>query len=117
MPVATLPDRTHEQRMSALGRANEIRFRRARLKKALKAGDYTPATVLFSLEYDWLLKMRVETVLLATPTLGRVKVARALNHCRISPSKTIQGMTDRQREELLSYLAEKYPQAEIGAVA
>jgi hypothetical protein len=117
MTLTALPDRSYEQRMSALARANEIRFARARLKKALKAGDYTPATVLFSLQYDWLHKMRVEQVLLATPTLGRVKVARALNSCRISPSKTIEGMTERQREELLSYLAEKYPQAEIGAVA
>jgi hypothetical protein len=117
MPLATMPHRSREQQLSALARANEIRFRRARLKKALRAGHYTPATVLFSLQYDWLATMRVETVLLATPSLGRVKVARALNSCRISPSKTIQGMTDRQREELLSYLAKHYPQAEIGAVA
>ena len=35
---------------------------------------------------------------------GRVKVNRILTHCRISPSKTIGGLSERQRNELVSYL-------------
>lgn len=113
MTTAT-PPRTEQQRLSSLTRANEIRTRRAKIKRALRNRHLTPATVLFSLDYDWLHTMRVETVLLATPKLGRVKVNRALQACRISPSKTIYGLTQRQREELLNWLTERYPQAEIG---
>ena len=42
--------------------------------------------------------------LLAVPKYGRVKVNRILTHCRISPSKTIGGLSERQRNELVSYL-------------
>jgi hypothetical protein len=33
-----------------------------------------------------------------------VKVNRILTQCRISPSKTIGGLSERQRSELVSYL-------------
>lgn len=111
----TIPDRTMEQRMKALRHANQIRSQRARIKRALRNGHLTPATVLFSLDHDWLHTMRVETVLLATPKLGRVKVNRALQACRISPSRTIQGLTERQGVELLRYLEERWPTVEVGS--
>ena len=40
-------------------------------------------------------------MLLAVPKYGRVKVNKILAHCRISPSKTIGGLSDRQRSELV----------------
>ena len=39
--AAAVPERTHEQRMRALTRANEIRSKRAQLKRDLKAGKET----------------------------------------------------------------------------
>jgi hypothetical protein len=33
-----------------------------------------------------------------------VKVNKILTHCRISPSKTIGGLSERQRAELVSML-------------
>ena len=47
---------------------------------------------------------KVFDLLLAVPKYGRVKVNRILTHCRISPSKTIGGLSERQRNELVSYL-------------
>jgi hypothetical protein len=47
---------------------------------------------------------RIFDLLLAMPTMGRVKVNRVLNVCRISPSKTVGGLTERQRVELASML-------------
>ena len=44
-------------------------------------------------------------MLLAVPKYGRVKTNRILNQCRISPSKTIGGLSERQRAELVSLLA------------
>ena len=43
-------------------------------------------------------------MLLAVPKYGRVKANKVLQTCRISPSKTIGGLSDRQRTELVSLL-------------
>ena len=41
-------------------------------------------------------------MLMAVPKFGRVKAARLLNQCRISQSKTVGGLSERQRAELVS---------------
>jgi hypothetical protein len=43
-------------------------------------------------------------MLLAVPKYGRVKVNKVLTQCRISPSKTIGGLSERQRDELVKLL-------------
>jgi S13-like protein len=43
-------------------------------------------------------------MLLAVPKYGQVKVNKILAQCRISPSKTIGGLSPRQRAELVSFL-------------
>ena len=43
-------------------------------------------------------------MMLAVPKYGRVKVNRILNQCRVSPSKTIGGLSVRQRSELVTLL-------------
>ena len=53
---------------------------------------------------EYLATAKVFDLLLAVPKYGRVKVNRILTHCRISPSKTIGGLSERQRNELVSYL-------------
>ena len=89
--------------MDALKRANEIRTRRANLKRDLKAGRaHIQALLLDPPEY--LQTAKVFDLLLAVPKYGRVKVNRILTQCRISPSKTIGGLSERQRNELVSYL-------------
>jgi hypothetical protein len=47
---------------------------------------------------------KVFDMLLAVPKYGRVKVNKVLTQCRISPSKTIGGLSQRQRDELVSLL-------------
>ena len=47
---------------------------------------------------------KVFDMLLAVPKYGRVKVNKVLVQCRISPSKTIGGLSQRQRTELVSML-------------
>jgi len=47
---------------------------------------------------------KVFDMLLAVPKYGRVKTNRILNMCRISPSKTIGGLSERQRAELVAQL-------------
>jgi hypothetical protein len=53
---------------------------------------------------DFIETAKVFDMLLAVPKYGRVKVNKVLMVCRISPSKTIGGMSDRQRAELISML-------------
>ena len=97
------PERSFTQRMDALKRANEIRTQRARLKRDLKAGRAQIQALLLD-PPEYLLTAKVFDLLLAVPKYGRVKANRILTQCRISPSKTIGGLSERQRNELVSYL-------------
>ena len=102
LPTQT-PVRSLDQRMEALRRANEIRVERARLKKELKVGDVSLSGVLAD-PPAFLLTAKVFDMLLAVPKYGRVKANKVLTQCRISPSKTIGGLSERQRSELVAML-------------
>src|SRR3954469_20723587 len=97
---AEAPVRSLDQRMEALKRANDIRVRRAKLKKDLKDGHVRVQSVLGS-PPDYVETAKVFDILMAVPKFGRVKAARFLNQCRISQSKTVGGLSDRQRAELV----------------
>jgi hypothetical protein len=97
---AQAPERSLDQRMEALKRANEIRVRRAQLKKDLKDGRVNVEEIL-SDPPDYVETAKVFDILMAVPKFGRVKAARFLNQCRISQSKTVGGLSDRQRTELV----------------
>ena len=97
------PERSLVQRMEALQRANDIRSRRAQLKRDLKAGR-TPIHELLLEPLDYLQTAKVFDLLLAVPKYGRVKVNKILFLCRISPSKTLGGLSERQRGELVALL-------------
>ena len=101
-PAGAAPERSLTQRMDALRRANEIRTRRATLKRELKAGRTQIHGLLLD-PPEYLLTAKVFDLLLAVPKYGRVKVNRILTQCRISPSKTIGGLSQRQRAELVSH--------------
>lgn len=105
-PVQTsnaAPERSLDQRMEALKRANDIRSKRATLKKDLKAGKVNIHALLLD-PPEYVQTAKVLDMLLAVPKYGRVKTNRILNQCRISPSKTIGGLSERQRTELVSQL-------------
>ena len=95
------PVRSLDQRMEALKRANDIRVRRAQLKKDLKDSRVQIEDILLD-PPEWVETAKVFDMLMAVPKLGRVKAARLLNSCRISQSKTVGGLSERQRTELVS---------------
>jgi hypothetical protein len=99
----TAPERSLNQRMDALARANEIRSQRAQLKRDLKAGRLSIQQLLTK-PPEYVETAKVFDMLLAVPKYGRVKVNKILVHCRISPSKTIGGLSERQRGELVAML-------------
>jgi hypothetical protein len=97
------PDRTTVQRLVALEHANDVRHRRAIAKRDLRAGrvnvvDYITAPP------EWMETMKIVDLLLAAPKIGRVKANQLLWRCRISPSKTVGGISDRQRGEIIQAL-------------
>src|SRR5436305_1311001 len=97
------PERSLVQRMEALQRANDVRSRRAQLKRDLKAGRQ-PIHELLLKPPEFLETAKVFDLLLAVPKYGRVKVNKILTQCRISPSKTIGGLSERQRAELVAFM-------------
>jgi hypothetical protein len=98
----TAPERSLDQRMDALSRANQVRSRRATLKGELKRGTVSIRQVLAA-PPEYLLTAKVVDLLMAAPKCGRVKSAKILEQCRISPSKTVGGLSERQRSELLAF--------------
>src|SRR5207245_11252670 len=97
---AQAPARSRDQRMEALKRANDIRVRRAKLKKDLKDGRVRIQTIL-SNPPEYVSTAKVFDILMALPKFGRAKAARFLNQCGIRQSKTVGGLSDRQRAELV----------------
>src|SRR5665213_1249240 len=94
------PVRSLDQRMEALKRAHDIRIKRAQLKKDLKSGDVSIEQILRE-PPEFVSTAKVFDMLMAVPKFGRVKAARLLNQCRISQSKTVGGLSDRQRQALI----------------
>ena len=97
---AHAPLRSLDQRMDALKRANDVRVRRAKLKKDLKDGRVRIETILDD-PPEYVSTAKVIDILMAVPKFGQVKAKRYLNQCRISESKTVGGLSDRQRTELI----------------
>ena len=76
---------------------------RAKLKRDLKAGRSAIHELLLE-PPTYVETAKVFDLLLAVPKYGRVKANKVLTQCRISPSKTIGGLSQRQRAELVALL-------------
>jgi S13-like protein len=94
------PGRTLDQRLRALREANEIRVARAQLKKELASGRVRIEEILAEPPRA-AMTAKVYDLLVALPRIGPVKAARSLIQCRIASSKTVGGLTERQRHELI----------------
>lgn len=112
----TPPDRSLTQRLNALERAQEVRIFRARLKDKIRDADPKETGIA---EAAWQIadphplvqSMKIQALLLAVPKIGRQKAGRILLVCGISPTKTLGGLTDRQRLELVCQLGLLPPEA------
>jgi hypothetical protein len=98
-----VPGRSREQRLRALEQANEVRTARAKLKKELASGKIELVQILAD-PPACVRTARVRDLLLALPMIGSVRAARILAHCGIAHSKTVAGLTERQRNELIDFI-------------
>jgi hypothetical protein len=97
--------------MVALRHANQVRGLRAKLKRDLREGTVRLEQILAT-DADYLASAEVFDLLVAVPKIGPVKAAHLLTIARISPSKTVVALSERQRArliELLSPLAQASP--------
>lgn len=101
MTAIEAPPRTLEQRQTALQKANEVRVRRKHLKRTIKDGDFDLLLDTLLNPPWWVETMQVFDLLLAKPKFGRVKVHKTLASTKVSPSKTVGGLSQRQRWELI----------------
>ena len=98
---AGVPGRSREQRLRALEQANEVRTARAKLKRELASGNIELVQILAD-PPACVRRARIRDVLLVVPKIGSVRAGRILAQCRIAHSKTLGGLTDRQRGELIN---------------
>ncbi len=97
----TVPYRSSEQHMAALQRANRVRRLRSELRTDLterRAADFIGRPPW------WLNTMRLTLLLSQIHGWGPVKVRRTLVRCRVADTKTVGGLSDRQRAEILEAL-------------
>ena len=95
--------RISDQRTEALGHANDIRERRAALKRRLKNGDESLATLILD-PPDYLHTARVEMLVMTTPGVGKVRSHNLLRDVGIPAKTTVGRLTERQRTMLASKL-------------
>jgi hypothetical protein len=104
------PQRSLDQRMAALAHANVIRLSRADVKRRIRHADRKRASqVIIALVASppvWVETMLLRDLLLCLPGCGATKIDHMLTCRRVSWRKTITGLSDRQRTEVLTWLAD-----------
>jgi len=103
------PDRSHHQRQLALAQANDIRSFRASFKRDLKLCEDTDLSRKRVAEIVMdpppkMVTMKVIDLLVACPKVGPTKANRMIRKAVLSPSKTLGGLTQRQRLSLRAEL-------------
>ena len=96
------PKMTDEQRAAALARAADARRVRAEVKHLLKTGSMT-MTDLFDRadEDDLVAGIKVGSVVVSMPHMGKVKAMRLLEELGIDGGKRLRALGVRQKEALL----------------
>lgn len=96
-----------ERRMVALRQANEVRSKRAKLKWQLRDGIVRLEDVLAA-PAAYLATAEIFDLLVAAPKIGPAKATRLLTVARVSQSKTISQLTERQRGRLIELLTSQH---------
>jgi hypothetical protein len=99
---ATIP--AAPQHMQALELANRVRLARAELKRRVGRGQATAAEVVVTCPWE-AESMSIADLLMSQHRWGRTRCHRFLGSMRMSETKTIGSMTERQRNELAARLS------------
>jgi hypothetical protein len=111
-PTDRPTERALEERRLALERVKEVRLVRARLKRDIKTGRVDLAEILLEPPPETR-NMKVFDLLRMTPGYDRVRTETALTQVRIAPTKTVGGLSNRQRLALAELLGPPPPEASV----
>ncbi len=100
-----LPNLSDADRKKALEKAAEARQKRAQLRQDLKAGKKSAAQVLNSTGDPIVARMKVRSLLESLPGFGKAKAAKMMEDLDISPTRRVQGLGTKQKEQLLSKIS------------
>lgn len=102
MPV---PERTTEQRMAALRKANIVRARKAERKRDLKAGRMKVSAIIAA-PPPYMDKVRLADLLPLGKSIGPAKAKRILSAAHLPPGMLLGKLDDRTRDSLLRAVRE-----------
>jgi hypothetical protein len=91
------------QYMRALERANQVRLARAELKRRIALGEIDVADVVLDCPWE-AASMAVADLLMSQRRWGQTRCRKFLANMAMSERKTIESMTDRQRQTLAALL-------------
>ena len=97
---------TNTQSLAALDLANQYRIERARIKKAVKSGE-VPIIDLIVDPPPAVRTMTVHKLLMAQAGWGKQRATAACRDVAITDTKTLGGLTDRQRQVVAGALGPK----------
>jgi hypothetical protein len=100
------------QRTASLKNANRIRLERAELKRGIKAGNLTASATLAGEPPDWLERMQVEHVVLATHRFPRHCFHQMMLEIPAGLGLRVGELTSRQRQALAEMLRKWEREAE-----
>ena len=100
-----IPKLSPEERSKALQKAQQIRSQRMEVRKQLKAGKLSLASVLNAAENEVYAKMRVKYLLESLPQVGKITAAKIMEEIGIDDARRVQGLGSRQKTQLLERLS------------
>ena len=104
MQTDTLPTTSPgPQHLQALQRANRVRLARAELKRRIADGEVTAGEVILTSPWE-ASSMAIGDVLMSQRRWGGTRCRKFLAMFRITETKTIGSLTDRQRHALAAQL-------------
>lgn len=95
-----------QQHMQALELANRVRLARATLKRRVGTGDLTAAEVIVTCPWE-AESMPIMDLLMSQRRWGRTRCRKFLTSIRMSETKTVGSLTERQRRTLAALLSAK----------
>lgn len=101
----SIPQLSAEERAKALQKAQQIRSKRMEVRKELKAGKLSLATVLNETDNEIYAKMRVKYLLESLPQVGKITTQKIMEEIGIDEARRIQGLGSRQKQQLLERLS------------
>lgn len=99
-----LPKLTAEEKLKALKKAQEMRSRRAHIRKELKCGQTNIRALLEEVSNDAVAKMRVAYLIESLPRIGKIRTRKIMSDIGIDETRRVQGLGSKQKQALLERL-------------